>query len=422
MKTVSTILIAAIGSLLIGCSSTEDRGNRIGITLSADRLSDSGWLYLRAGGKDYQNWFIDSLYVEKGQTYIEFNNLKTESFGLLQINSPTLSTGVFLSELDPKFDIEIKVGPSPERIKEISGVGARSNIDSYKSSNKLRIQYLAIADSVKKLYREGGLSRIEIIDIEEELTAKFLKARDDNMFKQLDSQYPERAYSSYITLKHSLGYSADTLRSYMDRMKERFPNDSVIQKYPERCNYAPPTEQTKRTNARVIALFKYHTVDVLAEKLAEKPLATPNIVAYKLGDVVSNVEIPDASGTMVSLDDMDTEYVFIDFWASWCVYCRDEFEYIKRAYANYEQQLTIFAISINESEKQWQDAIVKDRVELFVQTLLGEKTQEAVDMQARFGVKGIPANFLLDKERRIIAINLRGDELSQKLAKLTTPA
>ena len=116
------------------------------------------------------------------------------------------------------------------------------------------------------------------------------------------------------------------------------------------------------------------------------------------------------NGQTVNLDNIKSDYVLIDFWASWCAPCRKEIPYLKTALDTYPN-LTVYAVSIDEDEAQWRASIKNDKTEMFTHVLLGNNTIESAVIQKQFGVRAIPANFLLDKERIIIAVNLRKKNL-----------
>ena len=123
---------------------------------------------------------------------------------------------------------------------------------------------------------------------------------------------------------------------------------------------------------------------------------------------------------MIRLSSFRGKYVLLEFWASWCGPCRAEAPYLRDAFAKYSNKgFAIFSVSIDnaEAKQAWLDAIKKDGTGTWTQTssLTGRNSPAAMI----YGhVDTIPANFLLDPQGKIIAKNLRGKALEEKLAEL----
>lgn len=136
----------------------------------------------------------------------------------------------------------------------------------------------------------------------------------------------------------------------------------------------------------------------------------------QLGSVAPEITATTPDGKQLSLSSFKGKYVLVDFWASWCKPCRQENPNVVKAYNQFkDKNFTILGVSLDEDKGKWLEAIKKDGLAWnHVSELAGWNTAAARD----YNVQGIPANFLLDPDGKIIASNLRGDELAAKLAEL----
>lgn len=128
----------------------------------------------------------------------------------------------------------------------------------------------------------------------------------------------------------------------------------------------------------------------------------------------------DTSGKQVSLASFRGKYVLVDFWASWCGPCRAENPNVVEAFNKYkDKNFTVLGVSLDDAErdghKKWLAAIEKDKL---TWTHVSDLKFWENEVAQQYGIRAIPQNFLLDPTGKIIAKNIRGEELQTKLAEL----
>jgi len=135
-----------------------------------------------------------------------------------------------------------------------------------------------------------------------------------------------------------------------------------------------------------------------------------------IGKIAPDFTMLDVDGKPLALSAFKGKYVLIDFWASWCGPCRKENPHVVELYNEFhEKGFDILGVSLDQKKDAWLKAIEDDQLAWSqVSDLKGWKNEVA----QLYGVSSIPHTVLLDKEGKIVAKNLRGDELRAKVAEL----
>lgn len=136
-----------------------------------------------------------------------------------------------------------------------------------------------------------------------------------------------------------------------------------------------------------------------------------------LGALAPEIELSNPDGKVIKLSSLRGQYVLLDFWAAWCAPCRHENPYLVDVYEKYKSKgFTIYQVSLDRTKEAWLKGIQDDKIGKWhhVSDLLFWNSS----VVPLYQIEGIPANFLLDKEGKIIAQNLRGEALGAKLQEL----
>lgn len=222
-----------------------------------------------------------------------------------------------------------------------------------------------------------------------------------------------RAYSSTLA---GQGLPKDVLKSSIDPVLSKAQSGSIAHESLLR-GFVAGLEQTK--NALLIDYGKLF--------ISTYPQSDPGFIAA-LNNTIAQIEAtaeggtaPDISaatpdGKTMKLSDFRGKIVMIDFWASWCRPCRMENPNVLLAYNKYHSKgFEILGVSLDQEKGKWLDAIKQDGlIWNHISDLGGWGSQPA----KAYGVNSIPATVLVDKEGKIIARNLRGPALEEKLKEI----
>lgn len=208
----------------------------------------------------------------------------------------------------------------------------------------------------------------------------------------------------------------DSLQTVQKEYHKQFITDHVPSALSDMLFAFNMQEFSEDEQAEILKLFGEKQPDypyykqIMEERKAEEATAT--------GATYTDIALNDPEGKPMKVSDFvsKNKYTLIDFWASWCGPCRAEMPTVVRAYSEYHDKgLEVVGVSLDNDKDAWVKAIAD--LNMPWPQMSDLKGWECAGAQA-YNVRAIPANVLVDQEGKIVAKDLRGEDLLNKMAEL----
>jgi thiol-disulfide isomerase/thioredoxin len=293
---------------------------------------------------------------------------------------------------------------------------------TWENKRKSFIEFLASSASYK-LEVDTNLK----LSILNEPSSPFLKKHRDHesqkkiFYKIQDSLISKVDFSKSVSqAEKKIGDIKDSIATLIDKHNLRQYEQNLDNQFGlyALCQYANYPSENLRTNSRpdtietlLAKLYPNVQKSTVAHALQNKlALARTLMVGQKFNyDILLN----DTVGSKVDLSTFKNKYLFIDFWATWCLPCRIETPFHISVHSKYQNQnFQIISISLDEEKQKenWIRTISKDKTGIWPQ--FSDFNKKA---RTKYNIKFIPANLLINDKGIIIARDLRGAELPAKL-------
>jgi thiol-disulfide isomerase/thioredoxin len=371
MIKMKKLVILALVLFSFACEGTK---NEVILTADASQIAENSEVYLSKIGENSKQVYIDTTVVENGSFSFDLSDQKNQLLNIIRIDG---LPGNFIFVKEDFSPMQLKVDNLDLRNSELKAGKHNQLLTDYVSSLKKYSENMAdVQSKLKNAFQTQNRSEVA----EARSLQKSIDEESVEMRKQLIKDNPESVVSLMVL--------SDLMR-------------------------------TKKVNNQEAKEFFNSLGDDVKDLELGKSIQEQieNVGATDVGAVAPMFSGPTPEGNKLKLEDAMGKITLIDFWASWCKPCRIENPNIVDVYQDYKDKgLSIVQVSLDRQnqKKAWVNAIEADNLGDWnhVSNLMFWKDPIAV----KYGIRSIPAAFLIDEDGVIIGKNLRGRQLREKVS------
>jgi len=360
-----TLFIMLITAILASCTSRKSDIFTINGTIAG---MDTGMIYLQK--RDHGKWIRTDSTMIKGGNFTFTGKVdmpemryiavaKKEASLPFFIENTEFSITAYADSLDKSI---VKGGPTQEKFKTYL-----SQADAY--DNKMNDLYVSYMQA-----KQSGDS-VQLKKIDSTYTSR--ETEKTTFTNDFIKKNPKSVVAPYLVISNAYQYELADLESLTASFDTSLNKSSYVKSLKER-----------------ITILK----------------------SVEVGQPAVDFTMNDSTGNPIMLSSFKGKIILVDFWASWCGPCRAENPNVVKAYNEFNKKgFNILGVSFDTDKAKWLKAIRDDKLSWnHVSDLQGWGNAAG----KLYGVMSIPASVLLDKDGKIIAKNLRGEDLRAKLAEL----
>jgi peroxiredoxin len=260
---------------------------------------------------------------------------------------------------------------------------------------------------------EGGKANADL----KNLYTNFLMA--DSLFQQrrkiTDSLYQDKKQdSAFGVARQQLDAAITDVQAVLSNFILTEPNGTAVYFALRIAQAYNPAEKWDALLESSMKRFPEHPgIALLKLPPPQQPGTEQKQGQQLVGKPVPNISLPDTTGKTMAVSDFKGKWLLVDFWSSWCGPCRAENPNVVAAYNQFKgKNFDILGISLDKTKEAWTKAIRQDGLRWNHISDLKYWDSQAV---STYGFNAIPFNMLVSPDGKVVATDLRGDELVQAL-------